>query len=135
MDMPRNNLLAAAFAVALGLPGLAGAQDVDEELAAEGERIFRQCQACHQIGPDARSLVGPVLTGVIGRTAGTLEGFRFSDAMVEQGQNGLVWNEEELNAYLESPREHTPGGSMVFPGLRQEEQRLAVIEFIKLNSQ
>jgi cytochrome c len=135
MDMPKTLLAASAFAIALGLPGLVGAQDVDEALAAEGERVFRQCQACHMVGPDAQARVGPPLTGVVGRTAGTVEGFRYSDAMVEAGANGLVWTEEELNTYLENPREKVEGTTMVFPGLRQEEQRLAVVEYIKQQSQ
>ena len=133
MEMPKRLLAASAVAMSLGMPGLAPAQEIDEALAAEGERVFRQCQACHQVGPDAQNRVGPALTGVVGRTAGTLEGFRYSDAMVEAGQNGLVWTEEELETFLENPREHVPGTSMAFAGLRQPEQRDAVVEYIKAN--
>jgi cytochrome c2 len=135
MEMPKRLLAACAVALGVGLPGLALAQEVDEELAAQGETVFRQCQACHQVGPDAQNRVGPVLTGVVGRTAGTYEGFRYSSAMQEAGQSGLVWTEEELDVYLENPRQKVQGTNMAFAGLRQEDQRLAVIEYIEQQSQ
>jgi cytochrome c2 len=136
MDMPNRILAALALSVSLGGIGAlpAAAQEVDEELAAEGESVFRRCQACHQVGPDAQTRVGPVLTGVVGREAATVEGFNYSEAMQEAGANGLVWTEEELNSYLEAPREKVPGTNMAFPGLPNEEDRLAVIEYIKQQS-
>jgi cytochrome c2 len=130
--MPKKLLAASAVALSFALtPGSAGAQDIDEALAAEGERVWRQCQACHQVGEGAANRVGPHLNGVIGRTAGSLEGFRYSSAMVEAGEGGLVWEEETLEAYLENPRQKVPGTSMAFAGLRQAEQRDAVVEYIK----
>jgi cytochrome c len=129
MEMPRKLLAAGALALLAAVP--AGAQEIDEELAAEGERVWRQCQACHQMGEDAQNRVGPHLNGVIGRQAGSLEGFRYSDAMVEAGEEGLVWDEPTLEAYLENPRAKVPGTSMAFAGLRQEQQRDAVVEYIK----
>jgi len=110
------------------------AQDVDEALAEEGAKVFRRCAACHQVGPDAKNRVGPVLTDVIGRTAGTLEGFNYSPAMVEAGEGGLVWDEETLLTYLEDPKGMVEGTNMAFAGLRKEEDRHAVIEYIKQQS-
>jgi cytochrome c2 len=136
MEMPNRTLAALTVAVSLGgvsaLPAIA--QEVDQALAAEGESVFRRCMACHQVGPDAKNRVGPVLTGVVGRQAGTVEDFRYSDAMVQAGENGLVWTEEELDAYLEAPREMVPGTNMAFPGLRDEHDRLAVIAYIEQQS-
>ncbi len=129
MEMPRK--LLAAGALALLAAGPAVAQEIDEALAAEGERVWRQCQACHQIGEGAQNRVGPHLNGVIGRQAGSLEGFRYSNAMVEAGEEGLVWDEPTLEDYLENPRAKVPGTSMAFAGLRQEQQRDAVVEYIK----
>jgi cytochrome c len=138
-EMP--NKLLAATAVVLSLGGFtalpAAAQDaevdaeVDAELAAAGEAVFRRCSACHQVGPEAQNRVGPVLNEVIGRTAGTVEGFRYSNAMTEAGEGGLVWTEEEMYAYLENPRQKVPGTNMAFAGLRDSDERLAVIEYIK----
>jgi cytochrome c len=126
MEMSKQTLAVAALALAFGaLPALA-----QDDLVAEGEKIFRRCSACHQVGPDAQNRVGPVLNGILGRTAGTLEDFNYSDAMVEAGENGLVWTEEELDIYLENPREKVPGTTMSFAGLRKEEDRAAVIAFL-----
>lgn len=125
-----NKMLAAGGVAVYALgAGVALAQDA--EMIAEGEKIFRRCAACHMVGPEAQNRVGPILTGVIGRTAGTLEDFNYSDAMIEAGQGGLVWDVDTLNPYLENPKEMVPGTKMVFPGLRDEADRLAVIEYIR----
>lgn len=135
MEMPSRLLASAALALSFGAAGAAIAQEIDADLAAEGEGVFRRCQACHQVGPDASNGVGPSLTGVVGRAAGSVEDFNYSDAMAEAGANGLVWTEEELHVYLEAPRDVVPGTNMSFPGLRDEEDRLAVIEYIKQQSE
>lgn len=54
---------------------LAQAQD-----AANGEKVFAQCLACHQVGPTAKNAVGPVLNGLFGRKPGTVEGYNYSPA-------------------------------------------------------
>jgi cytochrome c len=71
--------------------------------AEEGEAVFKKCMACHRVGPDAKNLVGPVLNGVIGRAAGTAEGYAYSDLNKGAGGNGLVWSEDLIFAYLEDP--------------------------------
>ncbi len=76
---------------------------------ARGERAFRQCATCHSFDP-ARRLQGPHLAGVIGRPAGSVEGFRYSRAMT---QAGIVWGEDQLTAYLTNPRRFLPGTSMI----------------------
>jgi cytochrome c len=127
MEMPKK--LRAALALALGTShaGIAAAQD-----AEAGERVFRQCQACHQIGEGAQNRVGPQLNGVIGTTAGThAPDFNYSDAMKEAGAAGLVWDDQTLNEYLANPREKVPGTKMTFAGLRDEQQRLDVIAYLK----
>jgi cytochrome c2 len=131
MEMPSRLLAAGALALLMAAP--AGAQEIDEELAAQGERVWRQCQACHQVGEGAQNRVGPHLNGVIGRQAGSLEGFRYSGAMVEAGEGGLVWEEQALEDYLENPRAKVPGTSMAFAGLRNPDDRDAVVEYIKAN--
>ena len=125
-----HKLLAAA---ALAAAGLAAAPVVaqDADLAAKGEKVFKRCAACHQIGPEAKSRVGPSLEGVVGRTAGTLEGFSYSDAMTEAGANGLVWNSETLHEYLADPKAMVKGTKMAFAGLKKEEDRDAVIAYIE----
>ena len=89
----------ALVAGAAALPsGAAFAQD-----AAKGEQIFKQCMTCHRIGPDAKNLVGPVLTGVIGRQSGTAPGFSYSPLNKSAGENGLVWSDDLIMQYLPDP--------------------------------
>jgi cytochrome c len=81
-------------------PGLAFALDGD---AAKGETVFKQCMTCHRVGEGATNLVGPVLNNVIGRQAGTFEGYTYSDLNKNAGANGLVWSEDLIKEYLVDP--------------------------------
>jgi len=83
---------------AVALPGAALAQDADK-----GEQVFKQCMTCHRIGPDAKNLIGPSLTGVIGRQSGTAPGFAYSALNKNAGENGLVWSNDLIFAYLPDP--------------------------------
>jgi cytochrome c len=71
--------------------------------ATKGEMVFKKCMLCHRIGPDAANLIGPVLTGVIGRKAGTYPGYNYSPLMKAAGENGLVWTEDNITNYLPDP--------------------------------
>jgi cytochrome c len=115
----------------LALAAIAAAPALAQDDVAAGEKVFKRCAACHMIGPDAKNRVGPELNGVVGRTAGTLEGYKYSDAMVEAGAGGLVWNDETLHAYLADPRGMVKGTKMAFPGLKSDEDILAVIAYIE----
>jgi cytochrome c len=97
---------------------------------ANGEKVFRQCMSCHVIEP-GQNRVGPSLHGVIGRTAGTVPGFKYSDANKNSGE---VWTEEELVRYLENPRAVIPGTIMAFAGLRNPQDRADVVAYIKSKS-
>lgn len=99
--------------------------------AAKGEKVFNKCKACHDVGEGAKNKVGPVLNGVIGRTAGTLPGYTFSDAMIQAGQSGVVWTDEELNIYLTNPKDLVPGTKMTFAGLKKEDERADVIAYLE----
>jgi cytochrome c len=126
-----HKLLAAVTLAAVGFAVPVLAQDAD--LAAEGQKVFRRCAACHQIGPDATNRVGPSLEGVIGRAAGTAPDFTYSDAMIEAGKNGLVSNDETLHEYLADPKAMVKGTKMAFAGLKKEEDHDAVIAYIEAN--
>jgi cytochrome c len=104
------------------------AQNATGGTAAAGEKVFVICRACHQIGPGAQNAVGPVLNGVVGRKAGTFPGFEYSSA---NKNSGITWTPAELNKYLESPQTVVPGTKMLFPGLKQEEQRKDVIAYLE----
>ncbi|MBI1265620.1 MAG: c-type cytochrome [Alphaproteobacteria bacterium] len=96
---------------------------------AAGRRVFVRCQTCHVI-EEGVNRVGPSLYGIFGRTAGTVEGFRYSTANAE---SGVVWDAENMFEYLENPRAFIPGTIMAFPGIRSEQERADVIAYIKDN--
>jgi len=97
---------------------------------AEGEKVYRQCRACHVVDKP-QNRVGPTLNGVIGRTAGTVDGFRYSPAMKGAGEEGLVWTKENIAAYLKDPRDFIKGNRMAFRGLKKEEDIENVIAYIE----
>lgn len=72
--------------------------------AEAGAKVFKKCGACHKIGEGAENSTGPVLTGVIGRKAGTFEGYRYGKSTKAAGEKGLVWSEGLVFEYLENPR-------------------------------
>jgi cytochrome c2 len=102
--------------------------------AENGQDVFRQCRACHQVGASAKNLVGPQLNGIVGRKAGTIEGFAYSTANKDAGAKGLVWTEETLLKYLENPQAFMPGTKMAYAGLKDEGDRKDVIAYLKKNN-
>ena len=72
-----------------------------------GAAVFKKCQSCHVVRDDdgttlagKRGKSGPNLYGVVGRTAGTLEGFRYKKSIVKAGEGGLVWDAEQIAELL-----------------------------------
>jgi cytochrome c len=84
--------------------------------------------ACHRVGENAKNAVGPVLNGVVGRPAGSVEGFNYSTAMKE---SGLTWDEATLASYLKNPKDVVPGNKMAFPGLKKDQEIADVIAYLK----
>jgi cytochrome c len=99
--------------------------------AANGEKVFKRCAACHTAGEDAKHRVGPHLNDIVGRSAGSAEGFKYSKAMAEAGAGGLVWNEDTLGAYLADPKGYIKGNRMSFAGLRKDDERADVIAYLR----
>jgi cytochrome c len=82
------------------------------------EPIFEPCAHCHEIGPGAHTMTGPVLNGVVGRKAGTRTDYPYSEAMKKAG---IVWTEANLKRFLASPESVVPGTRMRFGGLPEDE--------------
>jgi cytochrome c len=121
---------AAIFAVAafaLAAPALAVEGD-----PAAGEAVFKKCATCHvlEVG---KNKVGPSLAGVIGRKPGTVEGFKYSKAMIEFGE-GKVWDDAQLASYLKDPKGVVKGTKMAFAGLKTEQEIADVIAYVKTAS-
>lgn len=111
--------------IALSITGTATAAD-----PANGEKVFKRCGACHVVNKE-QNKVGPHLVGVIGRKAGSVEGYKYSAAMQAKGEEGLVWNSEELHAYLEDPKGYIPKNKMAFPGLKKQSDRDDVVAYLE----
>ena len=109
----------------------AGDAAPDPELVAAGEKAFRQCSSCHQVGEGAKNRSGPHLNELFGRVAGTIDGFRYSKGMVTAGEDGLVWTEETLAEFLARPRDYIERTTMSFRGFRDEADIAAVTAYLK----
>ncbi len=97
-------------------------------MAAAGKIMFEQrCRSCHAEDPNAQSY-GPSLQGVIGRTAGTVEGFAYSDAMKN---SGIVWNENSLRAWIADNDGFMPGTRMRHVGIQDAAEQDFLIAYIK----
>lgn len=116
-----------AAVLGLGLAVIASPAAFADGDVAAGKKVFRKCQACHVV-EKGKNRVGPSLYGVIGRKAGSVDGFKYSDAMSSYGE---VWTEEALDNYLQSPRDVVKGTKMAFPGLKKAEDRADVIAYLK----
>ncbi|WP_297339936.1 c-type cytochrome [Pseudophaeobacter sp.] len=104
---------------------------LDPELVAKGAKVFKKCKACHKVGEGAKNSTGPILNGIFGATAGMVEGFKYSKPMLAAGEDGLVWNEEALAAFLTKPRKFMKGTKMSFAGLRKERDIEAVVSYLR----
>ncbi len=100
--------------------------------AAEGERLYKtlRCASCHAVGPGAKNRVGPQLNEIMGRAAAGIEGFRYSRAMVARAEEGLVWDEENLRAFLTAPSEFVPRTRMAYRGVRDDEDITALMVYL-----
>ncbi|TQV78606.1 c-type cytochrome [Denitrobaculum tricleocarpae] len=106
------------------------AASADPGLVTMGEKLFRKCKACHQVGDGAKNRVGPVLTGIVGRPVGTVEGFRYSKPMAQAGEGGLIWDHKSLGAFLADPKSYMPKTKMSFSGLRKQEEIDAILAYL-----
>lgn len=104
-----KHIMAAAALAAFASPAFAEAHLGSGDPAA-GEAAFSKCQSCHVVQNEAGEVLagrnaktGPNLYGVVGRQAGTVDGFRYKKSIVEAGEAGLVWDVASLTEYLQDP--------------------------------
>ena len=108
---------------------------LDAELVAAGEKVFKKCKSCHRVGEGAKNKTGPHLNGIFGRAAGTNESFKYSKGLIAAADDGLVWDDETLRAFLKKPKAVIKKTKMSFSGLKKDAQLDAVIEYLKSVSQ
>lgn len=110
---------------------LAAAVPCAAQDAEAGKKVFNRCKACHE-AEQPKNKVGPHLVGIIGRTAGSLAGYTYSDAMIAAGAGGLVWDEAKIADYMTDPKGMIPGNKMAFAGLKKPEDIANLIAYLKL---
>lgn len=120
----RLPILAAAALAAFTLPAMA---DGD---AAKGEKVFKQCKACHELETDTNK-VGPTLKGVLGRNIASVAGFNYSDAMKAHAATNPVWTDDLFEDYIADPKKAVPGNKMSFAGVKKEDQREDLLAYLK----
>jgi cytochrome c len=113
-------LMAAAALCAAAAPAMAADP-------AAGEKAFAVCKACHKVGEGAKNGVGPILNGIVGRPAGSVEGYKYSDAMKN---SGITWDETNLAEYLKNPKAKVEGNKMAFPGVKDDTKIADIIAFL-----
>jgi cytochrome c len=120
----RYPVLGALLVSLVGLP--AYAQDAGD--VAAGEKAFAPCKACHNFQKNG---VGPDLKGVVGRKAGTYEGYSYSAALKN---SGLTWDEANLREWLKNPKAKVPGNKMIYQGMSDEKKLTDLIAYLKSQS-
>jgi cytochrome c len=99
--------------------------------SGRGERVFQRCFACHSVDPnETAKLQGPSLYRIMGRPAGIIPGFEYSNAMRGQGTAGLVWDAATLDRYIADPEGVVPGTAMSAPPLRDEQERADLLAYL-----
>ena len=96
-----------------------------------GKKIYKKCGTCHNYEKDSKSKIGPNLWNIINRPKANVEGFAYSNDLVEFGGN---WSYEELNNFLYKPKQYIPGTKMNFNGLNKQQDRADLILWLRENS-
>ncbi|MGI9481576.1 MAG: c-type cytochrome [Hyphomicrobiales bacterium] len=133
--LPKGETEMSARVVKLFAAALLAASAVTGSALADGDvkkgaKVYKKCKACHLVDKE-KNKVGPHLVGIFGRTAGTVEGFKYSKAMAD---SGVVWTTETLTEYLAKPKKYMPGTKMAFAGIRKEKQISDLLAYLEENT-
>lgn len=103
------------------------AASADGAQEASDKAFKKLCTVCHTIEA-GKNKVGPSLAGILGRKAGTIDGFRYSEA---NQKSDVVWDEAKLDVYLEDPKKFMPGNKMGFNGVKNADERKEIVAYLK----
>ncbi|MDO6727547.1 MAG: c-type cytochrome [Cognatishimia sp.] len=125
----------AGYAIEVEVASAGGAVEegpsLEELLAsadvAKGAKVFGKCKACHKL-EDGANATGPHLFGIVDRAVSTADGFGYSGALVAVAD---VWNAENLDGFLASPKGFAPGTKMGFAGLKKPADRANLIAYLQ----
>lgn len=114
----------------VGTLGLCALGAVPAVLAAppdvvRGEAVYARCLACHAL---AYNRVGPKHCGLLGRRAGSVPGFEYSQAMK---QSGITWDKKTLDRFLAAPLKAVPGTTMTYAGIPDRQERADLIAYLR----
>lgn len=111
----------------LAMPSAPAFADGD---VAKGENVFKKCKACHTADAETNK-VGPHLKGVIGRNVASVEGYKYSDGMLEFATTTPVWDDATFLTYIEKPKASVPKTKMAFAGVKKEADREDLLAYLK----
>lgn len=123
LKLNRSWLLLCALPLALAA---CGSKEPGGDATRGGELYAKECAACHSLS--ASTADAPLHCGLMGRKAGTVPGFPYSEAM---RSSGLVWDEKTIDEFITAPYIFLPGTIMGFPGFSQAADRADVIAYLK----
>jgi len=119
--------LTAVALMALSGPALA------EGDATKGKAAYAKCGICHQVGPGAKTLVGPELNGTVGRRAASVADYPYSPGMKKLGEEGFTWTDANLDKWIADPKAMIADSPMAlaFPGIPDAAERADIIAYLK----
>ena len=117
-------LLVSFFYLSIGFSNVSTSGEND------GEKTFKKCKACHQIGSKAKNGVGPHLNQISGRVVGSVKDFKYSNAFLELKEKGTQWDKQMLDKYLKEPSKFIIGTTMKFSGIKRSVERQKLIDFL-----
>lgn len=127
--MGRIRNAAIGFAVALCAATPSFSNEIGD--ASEGEKLWKECKSCHSVGEGAKDRVGPHLNGIFGRRAGAQEGFKYSNGLIRMGKDGLIWEFDLLDRYIENPKAFASDTRMSYKGLKDDQKRADLLAFLR----
>lgn len=120
--------IGCALLMTSGVPALAAPAAPNAPQVESGRRLFARCAGCHEVGARARHGFGPQLNGVAGRKAGSAAGYAYSTALKN---SGLVWNEQNLAAFIRDSEKVVPGNKMRFLSFMSEKQATEIVAYLR----
>ncbi len=120
-------LTVAAVLGALAISSMASAGD-----AANGEKVFQKCKACHTVDEGGKDRVGPNLWGVFDTVLGTNRpDYKYSKGLKALGEEGKTWTDELMDTWITNPKQVVSRSKMIFPGLKKPDDRADVIAYLR----